>query len=106
MYNVTLPLFFILFFVEAVRSDKLAYRIIFSILSVISIGLFSLSWSGYMFYPAVMVLVMIVFFVLCFYLDIDIIEPFKNYSNKLSWFINQKELFSVVFILVLSGFAL
>ena len=106
MFNVTLPLFFILFFVEAVRSDKLAYRIIFSILSVISIGLFSLSWSGYMFYPAVMVLVMIVFFVLCFYLDIDIIEPFKNYSNKLSWFINQKELFSVVFILVLSGFAL
>ena len=106
MFNVTLPLFFILFFVEAVKSDKLAYRIIFSILSVISIGLFSLSWAGYMFYPAVMVLVMIVFFVLCFYLDIDIIEPFKGYSNKLTWFINQKELFSVVFILVLVAFAL
>ena len=106
MFNVTLPLFFILFFVEALKSDKLAYRIIFSILSVISIGLFSLSWSGYMFYPAVMVLVMIVFFVLCFYLNIDIIEPFKDYSNKWSWFINQKELFSVVFILVLVAFAL
>lgn len=106
MFNVTLPLFFILFFVEAVRSDKLSYRIIFSILSVLSIGLFSLSWSGYMFYPAVMVLVMIVFFVLCFYLDIDIIEPFKNYSSKLSWFINQKELFSVVFIFVLSAVTL
>ena len=106
MFNVTLPLFFILFFVEALKSDKLAYRIIFSILSVLSIGLFSLSWSGYMFYPAVMVLVVIVFFASCFYLDIDIIEPFKSYSNKLSWFINQKELFSAVFILVLSGFAL
>lgn len=101
MFNVTLPLFFILFFVEAVRSDKLVHRVIFSILSVLSIGLFSLSWSGYMFYPAVMVLVMIVFFVLCFYLNINIVEPSKNYSNKLIWFVNQRELFSVALIVVL-----
>ena len=106
MFNITLPLFFILFFVEAVRSDKLTHRIIFSILSVLSIGIFSLSWSGFMFYPAVMVLVMIVFFVLCFYLNIDVLEPFKNYDNKLNWFINQKELFSVVLILVLGVIAL
>ena len=106
MFNITLPLFFILFFVEAARSDKLTHRIIFSILSVLSIGIFSLSWSGFMFYPAVMVLVMIVFFVLCFYLNIDVLEPFKNYDNKLNWFINQKELFSVVLILVLGVIAL
>ncbi|MBQ3473199.1 MAG: peptide transporter [Methanobrevibacter sp.] len=101
MFNVTLPLFFILFFVEAVKSDKLSHRIIFSILSVISIGIYSLSWTGFMFYPAVMILVMILFFILCFYLDIDVFEPFKNYGNKLDWLINQKELFSVVFILIL-----
>ena len=106
MFNVTLPLFFILFFVEAVKSDKLAYRIIFSILSVLSIGLYSLSWSGYMFYPAVMIIVMVVFFVLCFYLNIDVLEPFKNYENKLNWLINQKELSSVLLILVLGVFAL
>ena len=106
MFNVTLPLFFILFFVEAVKSDKLAYRIIFSILSVLSIGLYSLSWSGYMFYPAVMIIVMVVFFVLCFYLNIDVLEPFKNYENKLNWLINQKELFSLGLILVLGLFAL
>ncbi|MBO7517818.1 MAG: peptide transporter, partial [Methanobrevibacter sp.] len=106
MFNVTLPLFFILFFVEAVKSDKLVHRIIFAILSVISIGIYSLSWTGFMFYPAVMIIVMIVFFVLCFYLDIDVLEPFKNYSNKLSWLINQKELFPVVLIIVLGAIGL
>ena len=101
MFNITLPLFFILFFVEAVKTDKLAHRIIFSVLSVISIALYSLSWTGYIFYPAVMILVMIVFFILCFYLNIDVIEPFKNYDNKLNWLINQKELSAVGLILVL-----
>ncbi|MBR5502927.1 MAG: peptide transporter [Methanobrevibacter sp.] len=100
MFNVTLPLFFILFFVEALKADKLSYRIIFSLLSVFSLALFALSWTGYMFYVAVMVLVVIVFFVLCFYLNVDVFEPFKNYKNKLEWFINQKELFAVVFIFV------
>ena len=106
MFNVTLPLFFILFFVEAVKSDKLVHRVIFAILSVISIGIYSLSWTGFMFYPAVMIIVMIVFFVLCFYLDIDVLEPFKNYSNKLNWLINQKELFPVVLIIVLGAIGL
>ena len=101
MFNVTLPLFFILFFVEALRAEKTVYRIIFALLSVISIGIYSLSWTGFMYYPAVMILVMILFFILCFYLDIEVIEPFKNYDNKLSWFVNQRELFTVVFIIVL-----
>lgn len=106
MFNITLPLFFILFFIEAVKSDKLIHRIIFAVLSVITIGIYSLSWSGYMFYPAVMVLVMILFFILCFYLNIDVLEPFKNYDNKLSWFINQKELFPTVLVVVLGALGL
>ena len=101
MFNVTLPLFFILFFVEALRAEKLVYRVIFAILSVLSIGLFSLSWTGFMFYPAVMILFVILFFILCFYLNVEVFEPFKNYDNKLNWFINQKELFSVALIVVL-----
>ena len=101
MFNITLPVFFILFFIEAVRSEKLSHRIIFSILSVLSIGIYSLSWTGFMFYPAVMVLTMILFFILCFYLNIDVIEPFRKYENKLNWLINQKELFSLALIIVL-----
>ena len=80
--------------------------LIFAILSVITIGIYSLSWTGYMFYPAVMIIVMIVFFILCFYLDIEVLEPFKNYSNKLSWLVNQKELFPVALIVVLGAIGL
>lgn len=101
MFNVTLPLFFILFFVESMKAEKLSSRIIFALLSVISIGLYSLSWTGFMFYPAVMILVMIVFFVLCFYLRIPVIEPTRKYANKLQWLVNQKELFSLALIVVM-----
>ena len=101
MFNVALPLFFILFFIEAVKSDKLVNRVIFALLSVFTIGVYSLSWTGFMFYPAVMILVMIAFFILCFYLNIPILEPFKNYDNKLSWFVNQKELFPTILVIVL-----
>ena len=101
MFNVTLPLFFILFFVESIRAEKLSSRVIFALLSVISLGIYSLSWTGFMFYPAVMVLVMIVFFVLCFYLRIPVIESTKKYGSIFQWLVNQKELFSVVFIAVL-----
>ncbi len=59
-----------------------------------------------MFYPAVMIIVMIVFFILCFYLDIEVLEPFKNYSNKLNWLVNQKELFPVVLMVVLGAISL
>lgn len=100
MFNVTLPLFFILFFIEAVKSDKLSHRIIFSLLSIASIGIYSLSWTGFMFYPAVLVLVMIVFFILAYLLKIKVIDSPKNYTSKFKWFTQQKELFSFVFVIL------
>lgn len=101
MFNVTLPLFFLMFFVEAMKAEKLSHRIIFSVLSVISIGVFALSWSGFMFYAAVAVAIMIVFFILSFYFNINVIDSAKNYKNRLHWFVNQRELFSAVLIVVL-----
>ncbi len=106
MFNVTLPLFFILFFIEAIKSDKVGYRVLFSLLSIASIGIYSLSWTGFMFYPAVMILVMIVFFVLAYLFKIDVIESSKSYSNKFNWFTQQKELFSLIFVIVVGFIAL
>lgn len=105
MFNVTLPLFFILFFIESVKSDNLVHKILFGLLSVISIGLFSLSWTGYMFYVAVMILVMVVFFILAHILNIDVIESTKKYASKAKWLLNQKELFSLILIIVLGFIA-
>lgn len=106
MFNVTLPLFFILFFIESLKSDKLSHRIIFGLLSIASIGLYSLSWTGYLFYPAVLILVMIVFFILAYLLKIKVIESPKVYVNKFKWFIQQKELFSLVFVTIIGFISL
>lgn len=101
MFNVVLPLFLILFFIESIRSSKLIYRIIFAILAVITIVLFSLAWDGYIFYLAMLVIFVIVYFILGFILKVGLVKPIKDYSNILSWFVDQKEIFSVVFIAVI-----
>lgn len=106
MFNVTLPLFFILFFIECVKSEKLSHRFIFGLLSIGSLGVYSLSWTGFMFYPAIMVLAMILFFILCFYLKIRVVEPADTYSNRVQWFINQKEIFSIVFMVIVGAIGL
>ncbi len=101
MFNIVLPLFIILFFIESIRNDKLVYRILFALLSLGSLLLFSMAWTGYIFYAAVLVIFVIVYLIAGFLLKVDIIKPIKEYPNKLQWFVNQKELFSIVLIAVI-----
>ncbi|MDR2967225.1 MAG: dolichyl-diphosphooligosaccharide--protein glycosyltransferase subunit STT3 [Methanobacteriaceae archaeon] len=100
MFQVTLPIFIVLFFIESIRSDKLLYRIIFALLSLVCIFLFSLSWVGYIFTVAVLIIFVIVYLIAGFLLKMNLIEPIKDYSNKLSWVINQKEIFSILLIAI------
>ncbi|RBQ22843.1 hypothetical protein ALNOE001_14130 [Candidatus Methanobinarius endosymbioticus] len=101
MFNVVLPLFMILFFIESIKSSKLAYRIVYIVLTVLSMVLFSLAWDGYIFYIAMLIIFMIIYLILSFVLNIDLIKPRKDYSNILSWFVNQKEIFSIVMIVII-----
>lgn len=101
MFTVVLPLFMILFFIESIRANKLAYRLIYIVLTVISMVLFSLAWTGYIFYVAMLIIFMIVYLVLGFVLKIDLIKPRKDYSNILSWFVNQKEIFAIAMIAII-----
>lgn len=98
MFNVIIPLFLILFFIESIRSSKLIYRIVFALLTVLMIVLFSLTWDGYVFYLGMLVIFMVVYLILGFILKVGLIKPIKNYPNILSWLVNQKEIFSIVFI--------
>ncbi|MDR0911705.1 MAG: dolichyl-diphosphooligosaccharide--protein glycosyltransferase subunit STT3 [Methanobrevibacter sp.] len=100
MFNVVLPLTIFLFFIEGMRNNRLILRIIFTLLSVLAIGLFSMSWNGYMFYPAVLIAGIVIFFALGFILKVDLIKPIKDYPNILNWLINQREIFSVLIFLV------
>lgn len=103
MFNVIFPIFIMLFFVESIKNDRLILRIIFAMLSLASLMLFSLAWTGYMFYAAVLVIFVIVYLIAGFYFKVDLIKPIKNYPNILQWFINQKEMFSI-FLMIAVGF--
>jgi dolichyl-phosphooligosaccharide-protein glycotransferase len=101
MFNVVLPLFMILFFIESIRASKLAYRIISIFLTIISMILFSLAWDGYIFYVAMLIIFMIVYLIVGFVLKMDLIKPRSNYSNIVSWFVDQKEIFAIVMIAII-----
>ena len=100
MFYYIFSLFFIFFFVECIRTDNLALKVIYAILSIISIGLFSISWTGYIFYVGLMGIFAVVYLIACFIFNVGE-DNQDQYSNKLVWFIHQKELLSIILLLVI-----
>lgn len=103
MFYFIFALFFIFFFMESLRAKNIIYKIIFAVFSIISIGLFSVSWTGYIFYVALMGLYAVIYLILCYVLNIGDSTNRENYSSKLSWFVHQRDLLSIV-ILAVIGF--
>ncbi|WP_407416494.1 STT3 domain-containing protein, partial [Methanobrevibacter sp.] len=102
MFYYILSLFFILFFVECIRTDNMALKIIYAVLSIIFIGLFSISWTGYIFYVGLMGVFAFVYLIACYIFNIG--EDNQNqYSSKLMWFIHQKEFLSIILLLVIGA---
>ena len=86
MFYYIWALFFIFFFVESIRAENIIYKILFAILSIVSIGLFSQSWTGYIFYIGLMGIFAIVYLIACYYFNVG--EDNQNsYPSKLQWFI-------------------
>ena len=103
MFYYIFSLFFIFFFVETIRAKSIILKVIFAALSIISIGLFSMSWTGYIFYVGLMGIFSVVYLIVCYLFNVG--EDNQNeYSSKLAWFIHQKEILSIV-ILGVIGFA-
>jgi dolichyl-diphosphooligosaccharide--protein glycosyltransferase len=102
MFNILLPLLAIWFFVESIQAEDVRKSVIFATLSAISLIVFSLAWVGYIFYLSLLIV-----FVLAYIIIENLIlkdkKPVKEYSNKLKWFLDQKELFSLIIVLVLGG---
>ena len=100
MFYYIAPLFFIFFFVESIRSDNWIWKVVFAILSVISIGLFSIQWTGWIFYVALMGLFAVVYLIASFIFNVD--EDRDKYSSIPQWLIHNKELLSIVAIGVIA----
>ncbi len=105
MFYYIFSLFFIFFFVECIRTDNLALKVIYAVLSILSIGLFSQSWTGYIFYVGLMGIFAVVYLIACYIFNIGE-DNQDQYSNKLSWFIHQKELQSIILLLVIGAIGL
>ena len=105
MFYYIFSLFFIFFFVECIRTDNLALKVIYAVLSIVSIGLFSQSWTGYIFYIGLMGIFTVVYLIACYIFNVGENNQ-DQYSNKLLWFIHQKELLSIILLLVIGAIGL
>ena len=103
MFYYIWSLLFIFFFVETIRAKSIILKVLFAILSIISIGLFSVSWTGYIFYIGIMGIFSIVYLIACYFFNVGE-DNQDQYSSKLQWFIHQNDLLSIV-ILGVIGFA-
>ena len=96
MFYYIFSLFFIFFFVESIRAKNMIWKVIFAILSIASIGLFSQQWTGYIFYVALMGLFAVAYLIATFIFNTG--DDRNDYNNVLSWLIHQKAFISIVII--------
>ena len=102
MFYYIFSLLFVFFFIECIRADNIILKVIYAALSIASIGLFSLSWTGYIFYVGLMGIFSVVYLIVCYFFNIG--DDQSQYTSKLSWFIHQNALKSII-ILGIIGFA-
>ncbi len=100
MFYYIAPIFFIFFFVESIRSDNWIWKIIFAVLSVISIGIFSIQWTGWIFYVAMMGIFTVVYLIASFIFNVD--ADRSEYDSAFQWLIHNKESLSIVAIAVIA----
>ncbi|MCQ2972114.1 MAG: dolichyl-diphosphooligosaccharide--protein glycosyltransferase subunit STT3 [archaeon] len=100
MFYYIFSLFFVFFFIEAMRTDNKALKTIFAILSFVSIGLFSLCWTGYIFYVALMGAFLVVYLLAKFILKIET-EDKSKYTSRLKWIVADKDVLTIIFLFVL-----
>lgn len=101
MFYYNLSLFFIFFFVESIRAKNIIYKVIFAILSIIAMGAFSQSWTGYIFYVGLMGIFSVAYLIACYFFNIGEDDQ-SNYSNKIVWLLHQNVVISLVILGVIA----
>ena len=101
MFYYIFSLLFIFFFVESIRAKNIIFKVLFAVISIISIGLFAQSWTGYIFYVGLMGIFAVVYLIACYYFNVGE-DNQSDYNSKIQWFIRQREVFSVVLLGVIA----
>lgn len=96
MFYYLLAIPFVFFFVEAIRNDNWIVKILCAIISIVTIGLFSQTWTGYIFYVALMGLFAVVYLIATYIFNTG--DDKSNYSNPIAWLIHQKDFHSILML--------
>ena len=96
MFYMIFPLFFILFFIEFMKTDNKLLKVVYAALSIVSIGMFSQAWAGYTFYVGMMVLFVIVYMAVNLYLRMRSSSPDETFKDILKAYIRTPEILSVL----------
>lgn len=101
MFYYIFSLFFIFFFVESIRARNIILKVVFAALSIISIALFSQSWTGYIFYVGLMGIFAVVYLIACYFFNVGD-DNQGAYSSKIMWFIRQNDFLSIIVLGVIA----
>ena len=100
MFYYIFSIFFVFFFVESIRSDNMLWKVVFAVLSIISIGLFSQEWTGWIFYVALMGLFAVLYLIASFIFNVN--DDRQEYPSVVTWLIHNKEFLSIIIVGVIA----
>ena len=96
MFYYIFPLLFIFFFIESLRTDNIILKVVYAIISILSIGLFSQAWSGYIFYIGVMGIFAVAYLIAGYFFKIW--GSPSDYSSKTEWLTHNKDLLTILML--------
>jgi dolichyl-phosphooligosaccharide-protein glycotransferase len=103
MFNMLIPLLVVWFFILSILSTDMKNKTIYASLSAISMLLFSLSWQGWWYIFYLVVASSVIYLLVSKYLfHFKTIKMSENLTDKLGWFGDKPELFTLVIYVVLS----
>ncbi len=105
MFYYIFSLLFIFFFVECIRAKNIILKVLFALISIAAIGLFSISWTGYIFYIGLMGIFAVVYLIVCYLFNVGE-DNQDEYSSKLMWFLHQDIIISLVILAVIGAVGL
>ncbi len=101
MFYFIFPLFMILFFFESIRSDNKTHKILFAILTIITILGFSQAWDGYVFYIAMLGLFVIFYLIINFIMSIRDSTEHMSLSTRIKKFFTRSDILLIIGLVVL-----
>jgi len=103
IFNMLFPIMIVGFFIMSILTKDIKSRSIYAVLSAATMALYSVAWEGWWYVFYLIIGTAIVYLLVSNYLlKMKTIKPFKEYPDKIKWFMDQRALFALVIFAVLS----